>query len=160
MTRQYGWGLGGERVIDTTPGGHWNTTTMLAAIRCDGVIPGACASFRGATDGEVFLFYIQEMLAPTLRCGDIVVMDNLSSHKVNGVREAIEARGAEVWYLPPYSPDLNPIEMMWSKVKHLIRKAKARCEETLDQAIGHGLRAVTTQELTNYFADCGYAMSE
>ena len=157
MTRGYGWGQGGARVVDTTPGGHWQTTTMLASIRVDGVVGDACLAFPGATDGAMFRFYVEAMLAPTLRCGDIVVMDNLAAHKVKGVREAIEACGAEVWYLPPYSPDLNPIEPMWSKVKALIRKAKARTVEPLYDAIGHALRAVTAEELANYYADCGYA---
>jgi len=130
---------------------------MLAAIRTDGVIGEACLAFPGATDGAMFLMFIQEMLAPTLSCGDIVVMDNLPAHKVKGVREAIEARGAELWYLPPYSPDLNPIEMMWSKVKHLIRKAKARTVEPLYDAIGQALCAVTAEELANYYSHCGYA---
>ena len=157
MTRGYGWGKNGDRVVDTTPGGHWHSTTMLAAIRCDGVIGEACLAFPGAIDGAMFLMYIEEMLAPTLREGDIVVMDNLPAHKVKGVREAIEAKGAELRYLPPYSPDLNPIEMMWSKVKHLIRKAKARKVRPLYRAIGQALRAVTAEELANYYADCGYA---
>jgi len=157
MTRGYGWGPGGERVVDTAPGGHWHTTTMLAAIRPNGVIAEACLAFPGATDGAMFLMYVEEMLAPTLSRGDIVVMDNLPVHKVKGVREAIEAQGAELWYLPPYSPDLNPIEMMWSKVKALIRKAKARTVEPLYDAIGEALRAVTAEELENYYEDCGYA---
>lgn len=160
MTCGYGWGLGGARVVDTTPGGHWHTTTMLAAIRVDGVVGEACVAFPGATDGEVFLFYIEHMLAPTLKPGDIVVMDNLSSHKVKGVREAIEARGAQVWYLPPYSPDYNPIELMWSKVKTLLRRAKARTVKALYQAIGKALHAVRPEELKNYFAHCGYATRE
>lgn len=159
MTRLYGWGLGGERVVDTTPGNHWHTTTMLSAIRIDGVIGEACAAFAGATNGEVFRFYVEQMLAPTLRPGDIVVMDNLSSHKVKGIREAIEAVGAELWYLPPYSPDLNPIEPMWSKVKALLRKAKARTEDALYDAIGDALRAVTPSDLRGFYADAGYAMA-
>lgn len=158
MTRLYGWGVGGERVIEATPHGHWATTTMLAAIRVDGVIPQACLAFPGATNGEVFRTYVQQMLAPALSPGDIVVMDNLASHKVKGVREAIEAVGATLWYLPPYSPDLNPIERMWSKVKALVRKTKARDETSLYDAIGEALRCVTTSETTNYFTAAGYAM--
>ena len=113
----------------STFAGHGHTTTMLAAIRCDGVIGEACLTFSGATDGAMFLMYAQEMLAPTLSCSDIVVTDNLPVRKVKGIREAIEAKGAELWYLPPYSPDYNPIEMMCGKVKALIRKAKARSVE-------------------------------
>lgn len=160
MTRGYGWGLGGQRVIEATPHGHWNTTTMLAAIRVDGVIPEACLALAGAMTGAVFRQYVEDMLAPTLKPGDIVVMDNLASHKVAGVREAIEAKGATLWYLPPYSPDYNPIEPMWSKVKALIRKAAARTESTLHDAIGEALRAVTAKELANYYADSGYATNE
>lgn len=160
LTRTYGWGRGGERVVEATPHGHWGTTTMLAAIRVDGVIPDACLAFSGATDGQVFRTYVQDMLAPTLSAGDIVVMDNLASHKVKGVREAIEATGAALSYLPPYSPDLNPIERMWSKVKTLVRKAQARSQTALYDAIGQALRAVTDGETANYFAAAGYAMNE
>ena len=160
MTRTYGWGLGGDRVIEAAPHGHWQTTTMPAAIRVDGVIPQACLAFPGATDAQVFLTYVRQMLVPVLEPGDIVVMDNLASHKVKGVREAIEAAGAALWYLPPYSPDLNPIERMWSKLKTLIRKAKARSRERLYQAIGQALRAVEPGELAHYFAAAGYATEE
>lgn len=160
MTRTYGWGHGGDRVVEAAPHGHWQTTTMLAAIRVDGVIPQACLAFPGATDAQVFLTYVRQMLVPALKSGDIVVMDNLASHKVKGVREAIEAAGAALWYLPPYSPDLNPIERMWSKVKALIRKAKARNQEALYQAIGQALHAVEPSELVHYFAASGYAMNE
>lgn len=160
MTRTYGWGHGGNRVVEAAPHGHWQTTTMLVAIRVDQVIPQACLAFPGATDAQVFLTYIQQMLAPVLVPGNIVVMDNLASHKVKGVREAIEATGATLWYLPPYSPDLNPIERMWSKVKTLIRQAKARSQETLYQAIGQALHAVAPAELAHYFGAAGYAINE
>ena len=133
---------------------------MLAAIRVDGVVGEACLAFPGAIDGEIFLFYIEHMLGPTLLPGDIVVMGNLSSHKVKGVREAIESRGAVVWYLLPYSADYNPIELMWSKVKSLLRKAKARTVTALYGAIGEALHAVTAKELRGYFAHCGYATKE
>lgn len=160
MTRPYGWGIGGDRVIESIPNGHWCTTTMLAAIRCDSVIEEACLALDGPMTGAVFLHYVQHMLAPSLQPDDVVVMDNLASHKVAGVREAIEAVGAELWYLPPYSPDLNPIERMWSKVKGLIRKAKARGVKQLYNAIGKSLRAVTADELTHYYAASGYATNE
>lgn len=159
-TRFHGWGLGGARVVEHVPHGHWESTTMLAAIRLDGVIPGACASFRGAINGELFLNYVENQLAPSLRRGDVVIMDNLASHKVKGVAEAIHAADADLRYLPAYSPDLNPIEPMWSKVKALIRKAQARCEETLFQAIGHALRSVTTQDLQGFYKDAGYATAD
>lgn len=160
MTRGYGWGIGGQRVVDAVPHGHWQTTTMLAAIRIEGVIPEACLALEGPMTGVVFRQYVQQMLTPTLRPGDIVVMDNLASHKVKGVREAIEAAGAELWYLPPYSPDLNPIERMWSKVKALIKKTKARVQTTLYDAIGRALQAVESSELTHYYAAAGYATNE
>ena len=133
---------------------------MLVAIRVDGAIAQACLVFPGATDGQVFLACIRQMLVPALKCGDIMVMDNLASHKVKGVRKAIEAAGAALWYLLPYSPDLNPIEHMWSKVKALIRKAKARSQETLYQAIGQALHAVEPSEMAHYFAASGYDTNE
>ena len=157
MTRLYGWGRGGQRVVEPDPHRHWHTTTMLAAIRLDGVIPNACLSFPGAIDGDLFRFYIQDMLAPSLRPGDVVVMDNLAAHKVRGVERAIREADAELWYLPAYSPDFNPIEQMWSKAKALIRKAEARCEESLVRAIGQALRAVTPQDVYGFFKDAGYA---
>ena len=160
MTRHYGWGLGGRRVVEAVPHGHWQTTTMLAAIRIDGVIPEACLALDGPINGVVFEQYVREMLAPTLGPGDIVVMDNLASHKSQGVAEAIAAAGAHLWYLPPYSPDLNPIERMWSKVKALLRKTKARAQTTLYAAIGAALKAVSASELAHYYAAAGYAMSE
>lgn len=160
MTRGYGWGSGGDRVVDATPHGHWCTTTMLAAIRADGVIRQACLALQGSMTGAVFRHYIEAMLAPTLRQGDIVVMDNLPSHKVAGVREAIESAGATLWYLPPYSPDLNPIERMWSKVKALIRKAKPRKTKALVTAIGQALQAVKERELPNYYKAAGYDTRE
>ena len=110
--------------------------------------------------GAVFRQYVEQMLAPPLQAGDIVVMDNLASHKVEGVREAIEAAGATLWYLPPYSPDFNPIERMWSKVKALINKAKARVQVTPHEAIGEALRAVRACELARYYAAAGYATRE
>jgi transposase len=160
MTRHYGWGLGGRRVVEAVPHGHWQTTTMLAAIRIGGVIPEACLALDGPINGAVFEQYVREMLVPTLGPGDIVVMDNLASHKSKGVAEAIAAAGAHLWYLPPYSPDLNPIERMWSKVKALLRKTKARAQTTLYAAIGAALKAVSASELAHYYAAAGYAMNE
>lgn len=111
----------------------------------------------GATDALVFRGFVEHFLVPVLRRGDIVVMDNLSSHKVKGIREAIEAIGAELWYLPPYSPDLNPIESMWSKVKTVLRSVARRTTQSLYRAIGHALRRVDATECLNYFHNCGYA---
>lgn len=157
MTRGYGWGLGGQRVAEAVPHGHWQTTTMLAAIRVDGVIPEACLALEGAINATVFEQYVQDMLVPTLRPGDIVVMDNLASHKGKAVAEAIEAAGTQVGYLPPYSPDFNPIEQMWSQVKALLKKAKARTQKTLYQAIGAALRTVRSSDLAHYYDAAGYA---
>ena len=160
MTRRYGWGWGGGRVVDTVPHGHWQTTTMVAAIRVDGIIPEACLALEGPITGAVFQQYVRQMLVPTLRPGDIVVMDNLASHKSNDVAEAIEAAGAQLWYLPPYSPDLNPIERMWSKIKAWLNKTKARAQTTLYDAIGAALRTVSAMELAHYYTAAGYATNE
>ncbi len=157
MTRLSGWAPKGQRLHDAVPHGHWGTTTMLSAIRLDGVISSGSRVYTGATDAAVFLTYVQHRLAPSLRPHDIVIMDNLSSHKVKGVREAIEAVDAEVWYLPPYSPDLNPIEKMWSKVKAVLRSIAARAFNPLVDAIATALRAVTKSDLVGYYRSCGYA---
>ena len=129
---------------------------MLSAIRLDGVIKPASLVYEGPTDAAVFLTYVEACLAPVLRTGDLVVMDNLSSHKVKGVAEVIQAVGADVWYLPPYSPDLNPIEMMWSKVKSILRSIAARTTESLRQAIATTLKAVTPSDLMGYFHHTGH----
>lgn len=156
MTRLYGWSPIGQRCVDRTPHGHWQTMTMLSAIRLDGVIQDATVVLDGPMDAATFLAYTQQCLAPSLHSGDIVVMDNLSSHKATGVREAIEAAGADLWHLPPYSPDLNPIEKLWSKVKAWLRCVGAKTFDTLTDAIGDVLRAVKINECSNYFASCGY----
>ena len=157
MTRLYGRAPVGERCHFSTPHGHWSTTTLLSAIRCTGVIEGASIVFDGPTDAVVFRCYAEQCLAPSLQAGDIVVMDNLSSHKVAGIREAIDSVGASIWYLPPYSPDLNPIEKMWSKVKAWLRRVAARTVDGLLQAVGDALRAVAADECRAYFRSCGYA---
>lgn len=113
---------------------------------------------EGATDGEVFRTYVRAVLAPTLSTGDIVVMDNLGAHKVEGVRETIEARGATIIYLPPYSPDLNPIERCWSKIKTALRAAKAHTREALDEALKHALITITESDARAWFKHCGYAL--
>jgi len=154
MTRQYGRAPAGQRLVDAIPGGHWNTTTMISAIRLEGVATAMVT--EGATNTLVFTGFIESFLVPVLRPGDIVVMDNLSSHKASCVAEAIEAAGAEVWYLPPYSPDLNPIELMWSKVKNHLRSIAARTKRTLITAVGKALNAVTPEDLAGWFAHDGY----
>ena len=156
MTRLYGRAPVGQRCYSSAPHGHWRTTTLLSAIRCTGVIENASMVFDGPTDAIVFRGYVEQCLAPALQAGDIVVMDNLASHKVTGVKEAIESVGASVWYLPPYSPDLNPIEKMWSKVKTWLRRVAARTVDGLIQAIGEALHAVDADECRAYFRSCGY----
>jgi len=156
MTRLYGRAPIGQRCVDHTPHGHWKTVTMLSAIRLHGVIQDATVLLDGPMNSTVFLAYTQQCLAPSLRPGDIVVMDNLSSHKAIGVRQAIETVGADLWYLPPYSPDLNPIEKLWSKVKAWLRRVGAKTFDTLADVIGDALRAVQPNECRNYFNSCGY----
>lgn len=129
---------------------------MLSAIRLDGVIQDATVLLDGPMNSTTFLAYTRQCLAPSLRPGDIVVMDNLSSHKAAGVCQAIEAVGADLWYLPPYSPDLNPIEKLWAKVKAWLRRIGAKTFDTLAAAIADALRAVQPNECRNYFKSCGY----
>jgi transposase len=154
MTRLYGRAAVGCRVRDSVPTGTWNTTTMLAAIGAGG--PRAPFVLAGAIDGAAFSVYVQRVLVPALKPGDIVVMDNLSSHKNTGAREFIQAAGATIMDLPPYSPDFNPIEKMWSKVKALLRKAKARQYKSLVKAVGQALQAVTISDIQGWFKTCGY----
>jgi len=156
MTRLYGRAPVGQRCYFSAPNGHWNTTTMLSAIRCTGVIQQASVVFDGPTDAIVFRSYVEQCLAPSLQAGDVVVMDNLASHKVAGVGEAIDSVGASVWYLPPYSPDLNPIEKMWSKIKTWLRRVAARTVQTLIHEIGQALRTVDDNECRAYLRSCGY----
>lgn len=157
MTRTRGRAAVGERVHGAVPGGHWKVTTLLGAVRMDGV--AALSTVEAATDGEVFLTFVRQALVPSLRRGDVVVMDNLGAHKVKGVKEAIEAAGAKLLYLPPYSPDLSPIEKCWSKVKQLLRSAAARTAEALGQAIAAAFAAITTEDLRNWFRHCGYGVT-
>ena len=154
MARLYGWGPKEERVVCYEPRGHWHTNTFIAALRQDSI--SAPWLLDGAMNGEAFLTYVRRVLAPTLRPGDIVVADNLSSHKVAGVREAIEARGATILYLPPYSPDFNPIENFFSKLKSLLRKAAARTCDQLLLSIRDILSSVSPTECRNYFIPAGY----
>jgi len=156
MTRLYGRSMIGTRCVDRTPHGHWKTTTLLSAIRLDGVIRDATVIIDGPMNSATFLAYTEQCLAPALKPGDVVVMDNLSSHKAAGVREGIEAVGADLWYLPPYSPDLNPIEKLWSKVKAWLRRTMARDFDAIGLALADVLRTVTASECANYFRSCGY----
>jgi transposase len=154
MTRLRGRCKGGARLNDSTPLGHWETTTMIAALRLDG--PAAAMVIEGATDAAVFRAYVKHVLVPALRPGQIVVLDNLSSHKGDEIRRMIESVECQLWLLPPYSPDLNPIEKMWSKVKESLRAAKARFTEELDRAVAAGLEKVQPQDAINWFESCGY----
>lgn len=156
MTRLYGRSPIGDRCIDRTPHGHWRTMTILSAIRHKGVMEEATVVIDGPMDGVTFLTYVEQFLVPALRPGDVVVMDNLGSHKVAGVREAIESAGCDLWYLPPCSPDLNPIEKVWSKVKAWLRRVSARTFDALRPAIATALRAVDSNECANYLTSCGY----
>jgi transposase len=152
-----GWAPRGMRLAAKVPHGHWNTTTFLAALRHDRI--DAPWLLEGPIDGESFQTYVATVLAPTLRPGDIVIMDNLGSHKGNAVRRLIRAAGAKLVFLPKYSPDLNPIEQVFAKLKHLLRTAAARTLETVCAAIGEILGAFTSQECANYFRNAGYALT-
>jgi transposase len=154
MTRLYGRCFSGRRVVDAAPHGHWCTTTILSAMRLDGST--AAMVIDGATDTSVFDAYVRNVLVPSLREGDIVIMDNLSPHKIPGVINVIESAGTKVWFLPPYSPDMNPIEKMWSKIKAYLRKVKARTQEALLDAIAAALKTVSASDALNWFASCGY----
>jgi transposase len=155
MTRLRGRAPRGQRVHGSAPHGHWNVTTLLGALRLDGST--ACLAIEGATDTEVFAAYVREVLCPMLKPGDIVIMDNLAPHKDPASLAWIARHGAEVRFLPAYSPDLNPIEKMWSKVKGLLRSLEARTQPALHQAIGAALSKVTPQDAINWFASCGYS---
>lgn len=146
-----------DRCVDSAPAGHWSTTTLLTAIRATGVIEQATVLCNGAMTGDVFEGYSESMLSPALRPGDIVVMDNLSCHKRAEARSAIEATGASVWFLPPYSPDLNPIELAFSKVKQALRRWAARSVETLYDAVVSALRSVTPADIRAWMRHAGYA---
>lgn len=154
MTRTHGRAPKGERCNAAVPHGHWKTTTFIAGLRYNAIT--APMVLDGPMDGAAFLGYVRAFLCPTLTPGDIVIADNLPSHKVTGVRQAIEATGATLRYLPPYSPDFNPIEKMFSKLKGLLRKAAKRTVSTLWNEIGTLLDAFSANECTNYFASSGY----
>jgi len=150
----YAWSRRGERAFGSAPRNWGRNVTLLASITVQGV--GPCLAIEGATRREVFEAYLEHVLAPTLSAGQIVVLDNLSSHKGGRVKEIVEQRGCELMYLPPYSPDLNPIEQAFSKVKGLMRKAEARTREALIEAMGRALDAVTSGDARGFFSHCGY----
>ena len=154
MTRRYGWGLSEKRVDGCVPHGHWQTTTLLQAIDYRGT--RVAATTHGPTNSWVFEAFVDWLLAPALREGDILVMDNLSSHKNARVLEKVEATGAEVKFLPPYSPDLNPIEQIFSKIKAYLRKVAVRTERKLENAIGRAIKTITADDCRNCFLNAGY----
>jgi transposase len=156
MVRHYGRSPCGERLVASVPHGHWKTLTLVAALRIDSLT--APYTIDGALDGPSFLAYVEQVLVPTLRKGDIVFMDNLRTHKIAGVREAIKAVGVELRYLPAYSPDLNPIELAFSKLKAALRKGAARTVDALLKLIGKLVKSFAPEECANYFRHAGYAI--
>ena len=157
MTRLRARCMGGRRIHEATPGGHWKIMTILGAMSMDGMI--AAMTIEEATDADIFLAFVQQVLCPVLKAGDLVVMDNLSSHKVPAVRVSIEKAGAQLLYLPPYSPDLNPIEKAWAKLKQLLRAAQARSKETLETAIADTLKLITPENAKAWFRLCSSVYS-
>lgn len=156
MARRYGRAFRSHRLVAKVPHGHWKTTTFVAALRLEGFT--APLVVDGSMNGDLFLAYVEQHLAPTLRSGDIVILDNLGAHKVNGVRQAIEAVDAQVVYLPPYSPDFNPIELAFAKLKALLRTACERTIDGLEATIGALIDRFTLDECRNYFRHCGYTL--
>jgi transposase len=154
MTRAYGRAAAGVIVREATPTAHGSTFTLLGSLTLSGVL--ASMTIEAATDSDIFLTYVRQVLGPKLKPGNVVVMDNLSAHKVAQVREAIEATGARLLYLPPYSPDLNPIEPCWSKIKQKMRSLKARVVEALEKAITEAVTAVSPSDAQGWFGHCGY----
>lgn len=155
MARRYGRSPRGRRCLASVPHGHWLTATFVAGLRLDGLV--APCVLDGPIDGRSFRAWVEQFLAPTLRPGDTVIMDNLGSHKVDGVRQAIEAVGAHPLYLPPYSPDLNPIEKLFAKLKAFLRKTAARSFTALFEAFASALPRFAPDECANYFEDAGYS---
>lgn len=156
MARRYARAPRGMRAFDHQPLKYGSNVSVVGAIRLDGVV--TALSLEGATDGDVFLAFTERILGPKLRPGDVVIMDNLPAHKIKGIREAIEAAGAKLLYQPRYSPEFNPIEHCWSKLKEWLRGQAARTKEALDHALAQGLDLVTTKDLAGWFQHCGYGV--
>lgn len=154
MVRRYGRAVGRARVHDKAPINTPSTTTILSSVRADGEM--IFTSFTGPVNGERFREYLENLLAPSLRPGDIVIMDNLRVHKIPGIKERIKAAGATILYLPPYSPDFNPIEKLWSKIKAYLRKVRARCADVLASAITAAFELVSTKDIAGWFCCAGY----
>jgi transposase len=157
MTRRYGRALRGQRLVDAVPHGHWKTSTFIGALRCDGLT--ASGVIDGAINGAIFLAWVEQVLVPTLRRGDVVIMDNLGAHKVAGVREAIKAVAASLLFIPPYSPDLNPIEQAFAKLKALLRARASRTVDALWKALGNLVNCFTPEECVNFLRHNGYFQS-
>lgn len=158
MTRLYARCQGGGRIHESTPQGHWKVLTTLGAMSLKGMV--ATMTVEAATDGDVFEAFLEQVLCPSLKAGDVVVMDNLNVHKMDRVRELIESTQARLLYLPPYSPDLNPIEKAWSKFKQFLRSAKARSAQALDQAVTAALKTITPENAKAWFRHCGYGIQK
>ena len=157
MIRRYGRAKRGHRLVAAVPHGHWKTTTFVGALRCDGLT--APLTIDGAINGELFLAYVEQVLVPTLKPGDVVIMDNLRSHKVAGVREAIEGAGAKLMFIPPYSPDLNPIEQAFAKLKALLRARAIRTVDALWKALGNLVDYFSPEECASFLRHDGYFQS-
>jgi transposase len=157
MTPLYGRAPRGERAVGSVPQNYGENLTVIGALSVGGL--QAVMTVEGATDGDVFREYVEQVLCPTLQAGDVVVMDNLGAHKVSGVRESIESKGAEVIYLPPYSPDLNPIERCWSKLKSAARAIGARTREALEEAIEQVIKTISQADALAWFVHSGYQVS-
>jgi len=155
MTRRYGWAPRPERVSEAVPAGHWRALTVLTPA---GVL--ASMTIESPTDGDVFLAILEQVLGPRLQPGHVVILDNWSAHKVEGVRPLVESRRAQLLYLPPYSPDFNPIEPTWAKLKQLLRGIKARALEQLEPAIAQALAAISPQNARAFFRHCGYGVQQ
>ncbi len=156
MTRRYARCQGGARIHEGTPESHWKVLTTLGAMSRQGMV--AAMTVESATDSDVFEAFLEQVLCPKLKAGDVVVMDNLSVHKADRVRELIEGSHARLLYLPPYSPDLNPIEKAWSKFKQFLRSAKARTSDALDLAVTAALESISAENATAWFRLCGYGI--
>jgi transposase len=157
MTRLRGRALGGRRLVGHIPCGNYQTSTLISGIRWDG--PCAPWLFEGPMNGEMFLAWVEQGLAPVLQVGELVILDNLATHKIRGVREAIEARGAGLLYLPPYSPDFNPIEPMWSKIKQVLRSHAPRSDEQLLLAAKAAFQSISSADCRGFFFSAKYATS-
>jgi transposase len=156
MTRRYGRAMGGQRVNEGVPAGHWRTLTILGAVSLSGWV--STMVIEAPTDGDVFLTYLEQVLCPQLKPGQIVVMDNLAAHKVSGVKGLIQQTGASLLYLPPYSPDFNPIEKCWAQFKQRLRALKARSLSALQLAVDDALTVLKPEHVAAYFKHCGYGI--